>query len=444
MTSEFDVRLGFSYSIGCYLAINALPDALLVMDGKDCVMQKVSQIQGNHDLCSTLFASDGAHRIITTHAMPEDVWRGRQEDIDRCLNYAVARADINVIFQGAMRMASITDPQYEMLLLSFAEKSATDKPLIALPTRTMKEDWLAGYADTLTGLAKVLKLAKKTENVGRPRVGIVGYMMDRNEDDHKANHEELASLIAGLGADLVSTWLCGLPSNHLAQVGEADLIVSLPYARKAAAILADRTGATLLETDLPMGLEGTTRWVRQLGDALGHELEAEALIGRELEKAVPKLQWMVPLLLSDLTIGMVADPYLLRAFLGMVREFGIQVPLRGVWSSPRDDISDLSETSIEDPVVIVDPREGELGPVYERFVRERQLKLLVGNSYALADVKPKVAAFEFGFPSFHSHALSPQPFFGYRGCLSILGRLAERLKMHELLGHVDGALGGVR
>ena len=41
----FEVRLGLSHALGAYLAINALPDSLIVMDGKDCVIQKTSQIQ---------------------------------------------------------------------------------------------------------------------------------------------------------------------------------------------------------------------------------------------------------------------------------------------------------------------------------------------------------------------------------------------------------------
>jgi nitrogenase molybdenum-iron protein alpha/beta subunit len=435
MTTDFDVRLGFSYSLGVYLAVNALSDALLIVDGKDCVVQKVAQVQGNHDWTSDLFASDGRHRVITTHAMPEEVWKGRDEAVGQAIRYAIARDDCHVVLLTAMRMASITDPAYEMMLTAAAEETGTPKPLILLPTRSVRDDWLDGYADTLLSLAKSLPLAARTRESGRPAVAIVGYLMDRNEEDHGANLREMGRLVEAMGAHVVSTWLSGSPTDRLLEVGRADVIVSLPYGRDAARVLAARTGARLVETGLPMGLEGTSSWLRAIGAALGCEREAEEVIERELRDAAPKLAWIVPMLLANRAMAFAGDPHLLRGFLSLARELGVRVPFRSVWASDGDGLDDLREDLLDDPAVIVDPREGQSRARFEQVTAERGVQIAIGNSYALADLAPRIALYELGFPSMHRHALTDQPFLGYRGCLSLVARLVEAIKMHELTRH---------
>lgn len=425
---DLSPRLVLSHALGAYLAVNALPDSLIVMDGKDCVVQKASQIQGNHDWRSTLVSSDGAHRVLTTHAMPEEVWKGREDDVERVLDYAVARPDVRVIFLGASRMASITEPAYDMI----AERTGTHKPLIVLPTRSLLNDWLQGYADALAGLARALPLEQRNPAAGR-RVGIVGYLMDRNEEDHFSNQRELARLVEGIGGELLCTWLDGADSAHLSSIGKADLIVSLPHAREAASVLAQRTGAKLLETGLPMGLEATSSCLRSIAVALGTSERAETFIERELASAIPKLEWVVRMLSTGPAVAFVGDPHLLRGFLQIARELGIRVPFRGILAEAREDQRDLLRDDLDDPTVFVDPRAGQMRAAFERAVVDRDIDLVIASSYALDDLLPDVAVLELGFPSFHSHALTDQPFLGYRGCLSLLARLTERRSMHRLL-----------
>lgn len=433
MTDDFAVRLGFTSTLGWYLAVNAIPDALLIVDGKDCVVQMATQIQGNHDLRSTLVSCESAHRILTTSFTPEDAWMPRDETLEQVLQYAVARRDVGVIMLGALRSASITEPPYDMIVETVAEQSGTAKPMMTLPTRSLRDDWLSGYAEALAALAEHLPLRSPSAPSERS-VAIVGYLMDRGEDDHLANLRELGRLLQGIGAELVSTWLQGTPSPELAEAGRARHIISFPYARDAAATLARRTGASLIETDLPMGLEGTSRWLRQIGGALGLESRAERFIDQELAEAAPRLEWLVSLLLTDLAVGFAGDPFLMRGFIEMAHELGLRVPFRMIWAQESDEHRDLEDDVLDDPLVIVDPREGEAREPFARLVKDQEIRMLVGNSYALSELRPNVAAFELGYPSFHAHALTEHPFLGYRGCLSLVARMTERLKLHDLLG----------
>ena len=429
MIEDFDIRANFPYLIGTYLAVNALPDAVLVVDGPDCAILKAEYVQGNHDWRSTLLSCDGAHRIRHTSATVTNVTADRGEEIGQALRTAAEQPGANVVLLGALPMASVTAPPYDVLLDELRETVTT--PLVALPARSLEADWLDGYADTVAALARALPLRK-----GAPRaenVALVGYLMDRNEEDHGGNLRELSRLIEGLGGRLVCTWLGGRGLDELGAVADAGVVVSLPYAREAARTLAERTGAVLVETGLPMGFDGTSRWLRQVGEAMGREAEAEALVQRELDRVVPRLEWMLPHTLLHCAMGFVGDVHLLRGFVELMGELGARVPYRQIWAGAHHAHDDLTDDALDDPIVLVEPRQHEPAEAFHTICRERNLRLVVGHSLALQALSPRVAAYELGFPSYHCHALYDRPFLGYRGVLSLTQRLAEQMRLHELL-----------
>jgi hypothetical protein len=430
VSSEFDVRLSYPYMLGVYTAANAIPDALVGIDGRSCAVPKAQQIHGNHDWRSTLLASDGQHRILHTNVERREVWRDRREAIRVMIREGLARPDVSVMFLGAQRMASIGEPPYAELVDEL--QGTAGKNIVLLPIRS-DGDWLTGYEDALAGLARRLPL-DTDGGVPRSGVALCGYLWDRNEDDHHGNMRELERLLAGLGVKVVSAWLDGRPTRSLAAVGRARFIISLPYAREAARVLAERTGAGLLETDLPLGLDGTTRWLRQIAAALGVQPRmTEALIDNELGAAAPRLEWAVPLAFLRRAFGFMGDPHLMRAFIGMAHELGARVPLRVIWTIDRPAHEDLRRDDLDDPTVVVDPREGELAARLGPALGPAGVDLVVGNSRALLDVPPEIATVELGFPSFDAHALTDRPFLGYRGCLCLVERIAEQRRLHELL-----------
>jgi hypothetical protein len=50
MTDDYTLPLNLPFSIGVYVAVNALPDAFLFMDAPSCAIAKAKYIYGNHDL----------------------------------------------------------------------------------------------------------------------------------------------------------------------------------------------------------------------------------------------------------------------------------------------------------------------------------------------------------------------------------------------------------
>lgn len=64
--APFARRCTFPYLHGVYLAVNAIPDACLLVDAPACAFQKAEQIFGTHDLMSDLLDADSRHRVVHT------------------------------------------------------------------------------------------------------------------------------------------------------------------------------------------------------------------------------------------------------------------------------------------------------------------------------------------------------------------------------------------
>ena len=68
---DFSLRTTYTYLLGVYVAVNAIKDAYLLVEGPDCTYMKAQYIQGNHDWLSTLTSVSGFHRIANTALHPD-------------------------------------------------------------------------------------------------------------------------------------------------------------------------------------------------------------------------------------------------------------------------------------------------------------------------------------------------------------------------------------
>src|SRR5262249_54411280 len=121
--------------------------------------------------------------------------------------------------------------------------------LIEIPSRSLDGDWLHGYEEVLAGIASCMDVTGAAPDP--KKVAFIGYLMDRTEHDHVANVEELERMMAALGLQATSVWLSGRPYEHLLEAKNAGTLIALPYGRKAAERLAQRTGAKLLQVGVP-------------------------------------------------------------------------------------------------------------------------------------------------------------------------------------------------
>ena len=421
---RFTPRVNYPFFLGAYLAVNAIEDAYLLVDGPDCVFLKGMHIQGRHDLGSTLFDAEGNHRIVFTGS------KGRETGEEARANMAEIVAEIGRQQGcGIVLVSSLTPCAWPEERVSgddpAAGAAAVGANVIHVPGGSLEGDWLDGYGRVLSSLAQTVRPAGGSP-ADPDSVGIVGYFMDRREADHAANIEELRTMLAALSLDTVSIWLDGGPVRDLERIGEAATIISLPYARDAARGIAARTGARLIETDLPVGIEGTLRWIREVAAWYGREKAAETFIDSRLSDLIPRLEWVVPQVFLNRRFYISADPFLAAGLCDMVRELGGKVTGCTVTAREKHMAAISGKFSDQSFTMVFEPRENELKRELEK-VGGGGADLYVGSSELQGFFSGAAACVELGFPSITRHAIFASPLFGLRGCLHLVQRIADEM-----------------
>ena len=404
----------FPSMLGVYLALNAVPDVFALVDGPDCSLYKAHFIHGRHDWESTLLRADGRHRVCFTNVCA----RGVVSDHDGVLADAVRRLDAlpdcAAVMLTALPMCSITGVDYGRVARALApclKGAAFD-----VPPGSLVGDWLDGYASTLTALARSLRLEPGRARPGT--VAIIGHLMDRNEADRRADARELARLMEGVGLECVSVWLSGRPYAELRRVEEAETLVSLPYARAAARLIAERTGARLVEAPLPFGLPKTEAFVRAAAGGAGRPERADAFVAAELRRVAPRFRWVLPHQFVGKRVAFAGDPHLFAGFLDIAADAGLE--LTGAVLTARR----AHGGAVEGLRVEHEPPEED--PATFRLLTEG-VDLLVACHLRSLQERDPAATMEAGFPSYRHHAFFERPTLGFDGFVGFLDRLADAL-----------------
>jgi hypothetical protein len=447
---DFSLRAALPRTVGLSLAVNAIPDAYLLIDAPHCAFRRLSYVQGNHDFESTLSIFPGVPRVTNTELSPLKVVKCRDEEIVGHLTALANLPDAGVVLADAMAMAVVTATDYGRLCNRVAE--ATGRIVLPVPHRSLTSDWLTGYSDLMEALAGGLPLEARCAGQRR-KVALVGYLWDRNEGDHRASLDELHRTFEALDLELVCVWFSGQPVSELRKVEEADWIVSLPYGRRAARLLSERLGCGLVVAELPFGLAATLRFVHALGAATGREEAALRFVERELEEVLPPLKWVVPFALTHRRLGFVGDPYLFPGIRDLAHLAGCTLPFAAFTCLPAharasqraaspqaqagphvpEDIRALMGEGVDaaaSALVLSYPHARELGDTLDRLGRESALDVLVTNSFAF--LTERMAVVELGFPSYHSHCLTPRPFLGMRGFLVLVETIVNASRQYEV------------
>lgn len=409
--NELSTPLNFPALLGVYLAVNAVSDAYALVDGPDCALYKAHFIHGRHDWNSSLLRIDGRHRVGFTNVCANSLARDHDELIaERALELA-ALPDAGAVLLTALPMCSITGVDYGKIARSLEGRAA--RPVATVEPSSLVGDWLDGFEQALCGLARAIPLTPRRQ---RPRAAaIIGHLMDRNEADRAANVAELRRILEALGLSVASVWLDGGPVEALSRASEAELVVSLPYGRRAARIVAERTSAALVEAELPFGLPRSARFARQVGEAAGRSKEAEAFVEAELRRAAQRLRWVLPNALFGRRAAFIGDPHLACGFFDLAEDAGMIVDTAVVTHRA------AAGAAPEGTLLLCEP------PAQSERVRrlfEPPIDLLVSCGFQERRRAPDV---ELGFPSYGHHALFERPFLGFRGALAFYERAAESL-----------------
>ena len=415
MLAHFTPRRDFPYVHGIFLAVNAISDARILVDGPNCAFFKAEHIAMTHDMRSTLLDVGGVHRVANPDLCADRMAIDHDERFVALLSRLARTEGTGVILVAALPMASVTGPDYEGLAAQIGESVA---PILILPRRSLDRVWLDGYEDTLSALASALPLPEVRSEPNK--VALIGHIYDRNEADQKASVTEMRRLLSALGLDVTSVWLDGGNVASLARAAEAGLLLALPHGRAAAQALAQRTGAKVVEVPIPFGLYATDSFVMAAGEAAGREREARAAVEAGHAEVAPWLEWLIPRRFLFKRLGFAGDPWMMPGFVNIADTLGASVSTLVAYCRPLDHFTDECPLPVEP---LWEPRVGEV-PAQDLV---RGIDLFVCNSALLREIGGLVRAVEFGYPSYGYHCCFDAPFLGYRGLLAFADRLSNAI-----------------
>jgi nitrogenase molybdenum-iron protein alpha/beta subunit len=273
-------------------------------------------------------------------------------------------------------------------------------------------DWLDGYAAALAALADVVPL--EAGPVRPEVVAIVGMRVDRREGDRAGDLAEVARWLEALGLVACPPWPSPVGVAGLSPVARAGTLVAMPYGREAARRLAKRTGAIVVDSGLPVGLAGTSAWVRQIADATGTREAAEAFLASELDRAAPRLEWVVPHMLLHRRLCLGGDGPWVAAWADAFGEVGCRVVGALVTAGTLPEGSGL-------PVVDAVP-----GP---------DVADLVVGDHACVEAARQVGtpALERGYPNLGEHFVTARPTLGILGFLGEVEAVVNRLSLESVV-----------
>lgn len=268
-------------------------------------------------------------------------------------------------------------------------------------------DWVDGWRAALDALAESIYLEPRD---GNPRsVAVVGSPFFRNEGDARGNVAEIKRLLVdGLDLDVVSMWPDGGDIAALGRAGRANTIISMPYGRCASSTIAARTGARVIEVGLPIGLGGTTDWLEELGEAFGVTDIVATFIESELDRVVPRFEWVVPHYLIHRKVFVLQDGPMASAIAKALDETGCDV-MGVVTTGGLCECNQLTEFPDSADIWIAS-RPG-IGMAMTRMA----------------------AVVEIGFPSSGTHYINNYGWLGYVGFAGLVETMINRISVRDIL-----------
>ncbi len=406
MIDDFVASLRQPWMVGVYLGVNAFPDVYAVVDGPDCLFFKAEYVQGSQDLGSTLLDPSGRHRVAHTLADTVNVVLDREREIAELIRRVAEPPAAAMVLVTAMPMTAITGSQYDRIAREVAER--VGKVVAEVPARSLQGDWLDGYESVVNTIAGAIPLpAGVTPDPAD--VAIVGLLLDRTEADRRADVLELRRLVTdGTGARVRSVWPSNQPIERLADVAHAGTLISLPYGRKAARILAKRTGARVVEVDLPFGSAATARFVRAVAEAVGASDRAERFLAAEDRALRPMLDAARAHALDGKRLVFLGEPGLGERVIELAAEVGARVVAAASTRHPPRPLGDLPSPSA---------------------AQKAGADLVLTTTRGLEIVSAlSLPWMEIGFPSYGTHALATVPMLGFRGAIAVVEAMARALE----------------
>lgn len=246
---------------GVYLATHAVPDALCM-----CHASVGCKVKTQRHLVAHDGIADAHNRMRYSQFIDEDLIQGSTQQLEDEIVAFQSRRGSQVVVIDSSTPISLQGQPLKRVCQRLEEKTGVH--VVHVDARNYDADLWEGYDACMATLLARQTWPAVAETVA-DQVAIVGYPFDRAEPDHTGTVSELRRLLYGLGLQARAVWLAGEPYATLQQITQARHIILLPWAQKRTERALQKAGRQPIRAGLPMGLDGTARWLRHVGRETG-------------------------------------------------------------------------------------------------------------------------------------------------------------------------------
>ncbi len=435
---------------GVYLATQAIADALCMCHASVGCKVKTQLHLVDHD-----GVQEAHRRRRYSQFIDEDLINGSTAQLEDEIVAWQARQQSGVVIIDGSTPISLQAQSMKPVIQRM--EAATGVPVVHVDARNYEADLWQGYSATQAALIKRLDWAGARERgeVRDDEVALYGYPFDRYEPDHTATVAELRRLLWALGFKAKAVWFAGEPFSAAAEAVHARHHVLLPWARRDVARALKKAGHKPVRTHAPAGVEGTLRWLREVGAALGVD---EARVAKVIEHETTRTKALFELARRQLRgrrFAIFAEAPRAAAVLATLRDVGATPVVLGVSHFSLGGAETVAQSleahyghTLDDHVALLeDPTPGALAalgrerddalqpgappvprPAPGTRADLRHAEVALGSTIERDQVASATLPWvEVGFPSERSHFLYPAPWLGLNGALRTLERVMAAL-----------------
>ncbi len=436
--------MGLAKMTGVTVATHAMPDGFILMhSGVGCKYKTSAQIS-LHD-----WGSHPNKGEAWTQVAELQLVKGSGERIAPFARAWYERRRPGFIAVSTAYFIELTGEDFSDTVAALEKEMPCDMALI--PTVAPNGGFFDGYASTMYAVAE--RAGRRHPWTSPPKnakeVSTVGFFFHRYEPDQQADVAQLRSLYKVAGLEAGPILFSGRKYEELTKASEAAHVVQLPYIKpvekKFRRLLKHRNAVKL---DLPMGLAGTARFVRELAASTGGDLaRVEAWIEGQMKVVQPQVHKFRDRV-RGATFIVCADTPLAAGLVTILTEIGVRVPLvclRDTGGSVGGKVAFLETlgkngvTDLEGMEILEDPSLRVIRSRWLHMAQTGQTNGFIGSAHELnlmstvpGPFASRLAstAIETGFPCDHHHPTIAEPSLGYVGVLSWTHRVLQIVK-HE-------------
>jgi nitrogenase molybdenum-iron protein alpha/beta subunit len=419
---------------GVMMGVHAIRDAFLLMHtGVGCKYKTASQI-AQHDWATHPNKKEG-----WTQVGDRAVIKGSADRIGVFARSWADRRNPGFMAVVSALFLELTGEDFSDAVKKAAAEDDFPCPMEFISTGGAVGDFFTGYGEMLLSVSRSIDWDTEEKRAGE--VSIMGHMFTRYEADQRADVAQIKGLLKALGLAAGPIFFSGSDYADLSRAGGSEHNLAFPYASKRVSRrLKKITGREWSPVHLPIGIEGTSRWLREVAEVTGADKgRCESYIetqSRKVRDQASKIRERY----AGQAVAVIADAPLAAGLCSMLDEFGFRpmfVGLRDQSLGNEKLFRDwLAKDGVELPAeaeVIVRPSLNQIRDRFITMVEERNISGVFASStdlnlfQNLPMRRYQPWQVQVGFPTTHYHVTYAIPTFGYAGVVSMAQRILDRL-----------------